>query len=292
MKKNINNDDAVVGNLVRVKLVIGGNANGSVVARELSRETAANHGADERSLKTSVTWMPADKRKLIGGAVAALRAAFNSRTLPWEDGGWRVVPADRYTHLMDQVAERKATVESAVNDIRRDWDDIMADAKKRLNGALKLVELPTRDEYADGFSVDLTSTCVVAPDDVRITGLDDATLDRIRRQVKDKIGAKITASVELLGNQVVEMLNDLMQRMEKPDQKGVRYDGWVKWARQTIENIRPLNITNNAGINALLDRVEAIAKAIDPHSMRNSGPERTRIKNMMPAKQELEAFCK
>ena len=97
-----NNDD-IVSNLVRVKLVIGGNSSGTLTANELSEETARLHGADAKSMKTSLTWMPSEYRKSLSGATSSLRAGFNSRTLPWEDGGYRVIPADRYQELVDFV---------------------------------------------------------------------------------------------------------------------------------------------------------------------------------------------
>lgn len=284
----------IVSTLVRVKLTIGGNSSGQVKAKELARESAAAHGADEASITSAVKWLPKEYRSLLGGAASALRTGFNSRTLPWEDGGFRVIPADRYNDLQGFISEFRQTFDEAVTKIGDNWDAILADAKKRLNGALKLVTLPSREQFLAGFRVDMDSSCVVAPSDIRIMGLDEVAISRIREQNAKEYGARIEAGVQQLVAQLSELLTDLASRNEKDEQKGIRYDGWAKWAKKTVATVRPLNITKNRALDALLAQVESIAASIDPKALRDSAAARLEIrkkaKATAPADDALASF--
>jgi F0F1-type ATP synthase membrane subunit b/b' len=273
-------EEHIVSTLVRVKLTIGGNGTGRVRANELAKEVATIHAMDAGSMLAQVAWMPKEYKSLLGAASSALRTGFNSRTLPWEDGGYRVVPADRYSDLQTFVAEFRATFDEAVAKIGAHWDEIIADARKRLNGAFDKLTLPTRDAFVASFSVDMDSSCVVAPQDIRVVGLDEVALTRIREQSAKEYGARIESGIGQLVEQMSELLSDLISRTEKPEQKGIRYDGWSKWAKKTIAAVRPLNITKNRALDSLMAHVESIASKLDPKAMRDSADARAIIATM------------
>ena len=273
-------DEHIVSTLVRVKLTIGGNGTGRVRANELAKEIATAHAMDAGSMLAAVSWLPKEYKSLLGSASSALRVGFNQRTLPWEDGGYRVVPADRYSDLQAFVAEFRATFDAAVGKIGAHWDDIIVDARKRLNGAFDKLTLPTRDAFVASFSVDMDSSCVVAPEDIRVVGLDEVALSRIREQSAKEYGARIESGIGQLVEQMSELLTDLIERTEKPEQKGIRYDGWAKWAKKTVAAVRPLNITKNRELDSLMKHVENIASKLDPKVLRDSADARGIIATM------------
>lgn len=237
--------DEIVSSLVKVKLTIGCSG-GKVRANELSKETAKAHGASERDISTSVKWMAKEYRALLGGVNSRLRTAFNSRTLPWEDGGYRVVPAAQYSALCDAVAEAGEAFRKVGQDIADGWDDILAEAKARLNGAFGKLDIPSRDEFIRAQHYGMVSDVVTAMADMRIEGLGEATVERIRKQAEANYAERIENAVAGMLADLTNLLTDLVARCDKDKQKGTRYEGWAGWAKRTVKFMRPLNLTNDS----------------------------------------------
>ena len=271
--------DEIVSSLVKVKLTIGCSG-GKVRANELSKETAQAHGASERDISTSVKWMAKEYRAMLGGAHSRLRTAFNSRTLPWEDGGYRVVPAAQYSALCDAVAEAGEAFRKVGQDIADGWDDILAEAKARLNGAFGKLDIPTRDEFIRAQHYGMVSDVVTATADMRIEGLGEATVERIRKQAEANYAERIENAVAGMLADLTNLLTDLVARCDKGKQKGTRYEGWAGWAKRTVKFMRPLNLTNDARLTQMLDRVQALADEVgkDADSVRGDDKVRRRVK--------------
>lgn len=271
--------DEIVSSLVKVKLTIGCSG-GKVRANELSKETAQAHGASERDISTSVKWMAKEYRALLGGVNSRLRTAFNSRTLPWEDGGYRVVPAAQYSELCDAVAEAGDAFRKVGQDIADGWDDILAEAKARLNGAFGKLDIPSRDEFIRAQHYGMVSDVVTATADIRIEGLGEATVERIRRQAEANYVERIENAVAGMLADLTNLLTDLVARCDKEKQKGTRYEGWAGWAKRTVKFMRPLNLTNDARLSQMLDRVQALADEVgkDAGSVREDDKARRKVK--------------
>lgn len=271
--------DEIVSSLVKVKLTIGC-SDGKVRANELSKETAQAHGASERDISTSVKWMAKEYRALLGGVNSRLRTAFNSRTLPWEDGGYRVVPASQYSALCDAVAEAGEAFRKVGQDIADRWDDVLAEAKARLNGAFGKLDIPTRDEFIRAQHYGMVSDVVTATADMRIEGLGEATVERIRKQAEANYAERIENAVSGMLADLTNLLTDLVARCNKEKQKGTRYEGWAGWAKRTVKFMRPLNLTNDARLTQMLDRVQALADEVgrDAGSVREDDKARRKVK--------------
>lgn len=271
--------DEIVSSLVKVKLTIGCSG-GKVRANELSKETAQAHGASERDISTSVKWMAKEYRALLGGVNSRLRTAFNTRTLPWEDGGYRVVPAAQYSALCDAVAEAGEAFRKVGQDIADGWDDILAEAKARLNGAFGKLDIPTRDEFIRAQHYGMVSDVVTATADMRIEGLGEATVERIRKQAEANYAERIENAVSGMLADLTNLLTDLVARCDKEKQKGTRYEGWAGWAKRTVKFMRPLNLTNDARLTQMLDRVQALADEVgkDADSVREDDKARRKVK--------------
>jgi hypothetical protein len=270
--------DEIVSSLVKVKLTIGCSG-GKVRVNELSKETAQAHGASERDISTSVKWMAKESRALLGGVNSRLRTAFNNRTLPWEDGGYRVVPAAQYSALCDAVAEAGDAFRKVGQDIADGWDDILAEAKKRLNGAFGKLDIPSRDEFIRAQHYGMVSDVVTATADIRIEGLGEATVERIRRQAEANYVERIENAVAGMLADLTNLLTDLVARCDKDKQKGTRYEGWAGWAKRTVKFMRPLNLTNDYRLTQMLDRVQALADEVgkDADSVREDDKARRNV---------------
>lgn len=267
----------IVSSLVKVKLRIGAKGT-SVRSRELASETAAAHGAQERDISTQVKWLAKKYVVDIHTTYSRLRAGFNSRTLPWEDGGYRAVPADRYQELCDFVAVAGDDFSAAAQKVADEWDAAMDEAKARLNGLMSKMSIPTRDEFIQSFNYDFRSDVIVAPSDMRVAGIAEAQIERIRQQAENDYAARIADGIDGMLATLTEMLSDLVERTDKDNQDGVRYGSWAKRARKMAEEMAPLNIVSDERLNKLLAHVNRIASKMDADAVRNNDKARAEVR--------------
>ena len=267
----------IVSSLVKVKLRIGGAAT-SVRSRELSGETARAHGAKEQDITTQIKWLAREYTADIGAAYSRLRSGFNARTLPWEDGGYRAVPADRYQALCDFVAEAGEQYRAAGQKVADEWDAAIAEAKGRLNGLMAKMNIPSRDEFISAFAFDFRSDVIVAPADMRVAGIAEAQISRIRAQAEADYADRIQNGVDSMLATLTELLTELVGRTGKEKQDGVRYGGWAERAKKAVAAMRHLNITDDARLAGLLDRVKLIAEGMDAEAVRENGRERAKVR--------------
>lgn len=277
----------IVSSLVKVKLRIGGAAT-SVRSRELSGETARAHGAKEQDITTQIKWLAREYTADIGAAYSRLRSGFNARTLPWEDGGYRAVPADRYQALCDFVAEAGEQYRAAGQNVADEWDAALAEAKGRLNGLMAKMNIPSRDEFISAFAFDFRSDVIVAPADMRVAGIAEAQISRIRGQAEKDYADRIAAGIDSMLATLTELLTDLVDRTKKDKQKGTRYGGWAERAKKAVASMRHLNVTSNERLAALMDRVEKIAAEMDDEELRENGKARSKVR--VEASDALDSF--
>lgn len=286
-KHNININE-IVSSLVKVKLVIGGSCAGEIRAAELTRETARQHGANERDFNLTVKWLNKEHRTMIGSAASRLRDGFNRRTLPWEDGGYRAIPADAYQSLCDFIAQAGEDYHAAGKKVCDEWDSAMSEARARLNGAFDKIAIPSREQFEVGVRYDFRSDVIVAPADMRISGIAEATIERIRQQARADYQARIDCGVRAMLSELSVLLKDLIERTDKDNQQGIRYGGWAEWAKRLVGHMKPLNITNDTSLTALMNKVMDIANSMDAEAMRANASARRAVKKQ--AADALDVF--
>jgi hypothetical protein len=268
----------LVSTLVKVKLTIG-RKGGKLQADELNRETAAAHGANDRDISTQVKWLADHHQKELNSTSSRLRSGFNARTLPWEDGGYRVVPADRYQALCDFVAEAGGAFAEAAESIVGNWDAVIQEARTRLNGLFDKLDIPTAERFLNSIRYDMKSDVVVAPADMRIAGIAEATLERIRAQAEADYADRAAAGVDSLLASLTKFLTDLVARTDKDKQEGVRYGGWASRVKKAVGEMKHLNIVGDERLDALIKRVERIASDLDADAVREDSAARRKVRD-------------
>lgn len=269
----------IVESLIRVKLSVGG-GRCVVASPDLSAETAAAHDADARTIKTAVTWLPQPWRSSISKAASSLRSGFRERTLPWEDGGYRVVPAEKYLDLLEYISESKRAFMDACDSVADNWDEIMKLVDTKLNGLRKRVEVPDLTTWRRGVSVELDITPVTSPSDMNVHGLNGDVMKAIRTHVHAQYTGRITEAVEGLAYELVGLLKDLAGRLANPQQERIRYGGWKTWAERMVRCSLALNITESAAMDGLLNGLESVVFLVNGEALRSDAEKREKLREL------------
>ena len=246
-------------------------------APDVEQEVESNHNATSGSVSVNVHHLPKEYTKPIQRVSAMIRTWFYTHTLPWEDGGLRVVPVEKYHELKDAIDRMTINEwEPAVTRILDDYHSIKADAKHRLGSLFDEYKFPTQDELDAKFSVEIQTGTISNVDDVRIIGMDAEQVEQIKTEMETRYAEQIKFASDYLLSQVNDVLSDMEHRLSK-DPKGVKYKSLLDRVDKLIETAPSLNITKNIDLDNILSGLADSVKDIDSARLKNDEKARKRL---------------
>ncbi len=122
--------------------------------------------------KNSGTWwtnlVPRHAVRQITTAYGRCRAVHKRLTLPWDDAGCRILPADMFMQYSKDMREAKDEFDEAVKAFITSYPKTVAAARKRLGGLLDTKKLPSANDIRHRFGVRLDIFPLPDADDFRV----------------------------------------------------------------------------------------------------------------------------
>lgn len=266
-----------VRNLVAVKITIH-SWGGQAIDRQAGESIEKMHGAEADTVRAMVLLLPKSWCKRINSAASRLRAQWDAMSLPWEDGGWRVIHAARYEAVMEGAGERILEYQRMADELVRAYPRLCKEAEKRLGGLYDENAFPTTREVERMFGADVYQRPIVAGADVRVQGLSEHAVDTMRQSIEEQLAEQINTALAALVNQLRNLLTDALERYDKDDQKRVRYSGLQTRVAKTCDTMQALNVTGSPKVDALIESVREVLTKVDPSTLREDTDKKNKAK--------------
>ncbi len=240
---------------------------------DASEEIAMRHGAQADAGRYHKVLLPkkalADLQKIVSDA----RQEHYFITLPWDDNGYRVLPAAVYmdhTRKMHAHAERFSI---AVEDLSRQFRSLVDQARSRLGGLFREEDYPLPDELRSKFSFETKVMPLPDAGDFRVA-LGDEEKQRIKRQITAAVEASLQVGSRELWQRLYEAVQHMADRLAayKVTDEGVEHpfrDTVVTNLVKLTDVLPKLNVTNDPELERLSDQVRA-SLLVDPKELRQS----------------------
>jgi chromosome condensin MukBEF MukE localization factor len=256
----------------------------------LEKEAAQKHDADEEAIVSAIKTLRREDRAEIDAVACAAKHVWRSMTLPWEDDGKRLCPTTNYQKLLKALGEHQDKFHDLVKTkIVNKWDELVADAKKRLNGLAAEIEFPSKDQIAERYAMRVTTDVISGGSDVRLNHVDRHAIDAIVRETQERISATVAdAQTEVVTN-LIEMLDNFCGQIVEG--KVTVNKTSIEKMRKTMEIMPSLNITGDEKLAAIMDRVAKMVGKIESDSIRENKPVRSFVRKETNAVlDDLKAF--
>lgn len=231
--------------------------------KKLAEELTTSKAATSDSAKVA--------KRLLGGKckllqevqkiAAATRAGVVNRTLPYHMGGVYMVSVDSWEETVTYVKQQQKAYGEALERFLAALPDIIEKAKKDLGELLDGSELyPSIDSLRQKFAFEYHLEPL--PDG----NLFDKVLDLggqedyLKQEMENQFADTIQQAVEALKERVNERVSQLVDRLDRSDQKRIRYKDLLRSTDSMMDTVLSLNITNDAHI---IDWVNRVKNAID-----------------------------
>lgn len=241
--------------------------------RRVDGEVAGNHGA-------SVDAGRYNKRLVRKGAAAyegiikvanAARQWMYSQTLPWGQEGTRILPAASYLEFQTMMRRYEAQFQAAVADFLVEYPNLLTDAQAMAGSLWRADDYPPASELPGRFGFRIAVLPFPEAGDFRVA-LGESELVAVRAQIE----ADVAATMAMATAEVWERLREVVGRMRErlADPKAIFRDSLVGNIRELCELVPRLNITGDAGLQAMATEISRELGRFEPAELRESAEAR------------------
>src|SRR5215472_6681338 len=161
--------------------------------RQASEEIAARHGAQPDVGRYNKLLIPKETLAEVHRVAGKARREHYFMTLPWDDDGYRVLPAAVYIEHTEKLREYSRQFLVAIAAFVAQFDRLVVDSRSRLGGLFRPEDYPTSKEIHDKFAFETKVMPLPDASDFRVS-LGDEEKDRIKRQITASVEASLTVA--------------------------------------------------------------------------------------------------
>jgi len=241
--------------------------------RQASEEIAAHHGAQPDVGRYNKLLIPGEKLGEVRRIAGEARREHYFMTLPWDDSGYRVLPAAVYLEHTEKLRGHSRKFAAAVEEFAEQFDQLVIKSRSRLGGLFRPDDYPASGEIRGKFGFETRVMPLPDAGDFRVS-LGDEEKDRVKRQITASVEASLTVASRELWQRMYEAVSRMAERLAayKTIEEGVDKpfrDSIVTNLVKLVDVMPRLNVTGDLELERLTEQVRA-SLLVDPAELRES----------------------
>ncbi len=195
----------------------------------------------------------------------ALRGFVYRNTLPWLDGGTRILPTAKYFDFMAKYSEIMMALDEDLDKFIASYTESRHKARKRLGNLFDDSDYPEPASVRKTFDVNLTTFPVPSAGDWRVEGAERPSyLEGMTKAAETENWRRIVT---------------LMHRMRKVlgNEDSPMRDSMFEAVGELCEELPKLNITDNTEINDMLDKIKKELGGLDGKALKKDPRARKKV---------------
>ncbi|PRY38503.1 hypothetical protein CLV58_109230 [Spirosoma oryzae] len=200
-----------------------------------------------------------EELKAVRQAKDKIRDFHLKNTLPWEDGGARLLPASNYFTYVGELGRLRNEYETEVDRFIRDYPRLMDNARIRLNGLFRESEYPKPDQLKDKFSVKIKFDNVPTTTFAIPVGIQHQ--EQLKRDAEADLTNRIQAAQQENWHRIKAQI-DRMSYIFKNEQAPVKGSLFTS-LEELITTIPKLNLAEDVALNQACEALSGILVPAD-----------------------------
>jgi len=186
-------------------------------------------------------------------------------TLPWNDGGDRLLPSKNYLKYSKGMRGLKQKFEVAAGKFAQQYPAMITEAKNLLGSMYNKNDYPAPSYIGDKFAFFTDITPVPSSGDFRVD-MEKADRDQIKQELDEKSERSHEQAMADLWERLFNVVKPMAEGMA--GSKGKVYDSYVKNIEELTDILPDLNIANDQSLNEMSDEVRDLLTANTPGQLR------------------------
>jgi len=284
MTRNSKNDFVLQRDAMLVRCRIH-SYNAKTKDKEVRDKAADENQADRNMLHVVRDILPKEALRGLHRNNGDLRTFVYNVTLPWEDGGYRLLPVKAYDRFEAGVRKHTDTQEQLLSELLESYQDWKDQAKTKLGKLYKEEDYLSVEQIKSRFRFAIKYAPVPQSNHF-VADLVNGSVKKIRQEIEAENEHRIKGTITNVAERVTTALNRLVEKMREPARKQksgketpVFRDSIIGNIVELVELLPALNITNDPLIEKARQQVEAELAGINPEELRESSDSRKEVAN-------------
>lgn len=245
--------------------------------RKVTDEVNAKHNAANDAGRYNKLLIASEHLAELTGMVSKARALHYTMTQPWADEGPRILPNALFAKFSDEFRTLKREFAAAADRFAAAYPGFIAERKIALNGLFNEKDYPSAGEIRSKFNLDLTILPFPDAADFR-SELDADTVAEIKAQLQTTTANVIDGAMQHTVERILEAVGHMAKKLAEfkpsagPGDKaeGVFRDSLVENVRQLAELLPAFNLTGDARLAEITDRIKSELCVEDAKDLREN----------------------
>lgn len=240
-----------------------------------SAEVEASHNAQSGAARVNKRLVDSGRLAPVEKAARAAREVHATMTLPWLDDGSRILPAATFDAYAAAMRTARREYEAAVEAFVADYSDAVEEARTRLGSLFREADYPSPSCVRGKFSFSFRIFPVPMGSDFR-ADVSDVQAARIREEIETAMSDAMAAAMRDAWERVARVAGAMAERLraykpatETDRAQGVFRDSLVENVRELVELLPGFNLTGDARLTEVAERMRADMAAYDAAELRD-----------------------
>lgn len=253
---------------------------GRKMDKKVSEEVDASKGTKARAGNYHKKLMAgSDKLENIQKIVTAVRSWNYQQTLPWSDGGSRLLPMKNFFNYKETLNNFENQFNQAVDEFITEYPQLVSGSAFTLGDLFDRGEYPTADSLKEKFRFKFVFSPVPDAGDFRIEVEDEAKAE-LEAQYKSYYEQKLADAMADAWTRLHETLTHISERLDYTDENKKKFwDSTITNATELCSLLSNLNVTNDPKLEDARQKLEKALSGIEPSDVRESEAIRSSVKS-------------
>jgi hypothetical protein len=209
----------------------------------------------------------------------AIRFWHNRQTLPWSDGGERLLPLQNFLSYKKELVLWEQKFRETVEVFCTQYPTLIAAQAFQMGALFNRDEYPSPDKIAHKFDLRYTFSPVPGVQDWRIQ-TDDTLRQELENQYKEAYAERLSGVANDLWERLHGCLTHMSQKLDDPDEnkRKVIRESLLGNAIELCGLLSRLNVLNDPSLEAARKQLESTLAGLDVKDLRKSEGARKEIK--------------
>jgi hypothetical protein len=247
--------------------------------KKVSEEVDASKGTKARAGNYHKKLLAgSDKLENIQRIVTAVRSWNYQQTLPWSDGGSRLLPMKSFFDYKQTLNNFQNQFDKAVDEFIIEYPQLVSSSAFTLGELFDRGEYPTADSLKEKFKFKFVFSPVPDVGDFRIDVEGEAKAE-LEEQYKSYYEQKLADAMADAWTRLHETLTHMSNRLDYTDEnKKIFHATTITNATELCGLLTSLNVTNDPKLEQMRQKLEKALAGVEPSDIKESEAIRSSVK--------------
>lgn len=234
--------------------------------KEATEQVARDNNAQESAGNYNKRLIGKDFTKDLTSLNSEIRKYFYKMTSPWSDEGPRILSTKIYTDFVQKMQEFQAEQARLVDNLIREYNLILDEARTRLGNLFNSDEYKSEDEIREAFSVNVEFMPIPDSKDWRLD-LTEFEVEALKKDTESKVKDAATRATRDAWDRLYKAVSHLADRL-KAD--GKFFESNFQNVYDVIDVLPALNITGDPKLTEMEQTVREAIRGYNADRVRES----------------------